>query len=42
MTRASRREELLQTATELFYRQGIRPVGVDTIVERSGVSKMTL
>ncbi len=42
MNVASRRDELLETASELFYREGIRPIGVDTIVARSGVSKMTL
>lgn len=42
MNRPSRREELLQTAAELFYHQGIRSVGVDTLVQRAGVSKMTL
>jgi AcrR family transcriptional regulator len=42
MNAANRRDDLVTTATELFYREGIRPVGVDTIVERSGVSKMTL
>ncbi len=42
MNAANRRDDLLTTATELFYREGIRPVGVDTIVQRSGVSKMTL
>ena len=35
-------ERLLRVASELFYREGIRAVGVDTIVERSGVAKMTL
>lgn len=36
------RERILDTATELFYREGIRAVGVDTIVARSGVAKMSL
>lgn len=35
-------ERVLETASELFYRDGIRATGVDTIVERSGVTKMTL
>jgi AcrR family transcriptional regulator len=35
-------EKLLRVASELFYREGIRAVGVDTIVERAGVAKMTL
>ncbi|MCU0308504.1 MAG: TetR/AcrR family transcriptional regulator [Thermoleophilia bacterium] len=36
------RERIIETASELFYRQGIRAVGVDTIVAQSGVAKMTL
>ncbi|HEV8634491.1 MAG TPA: TetR/AcrR family transcriptional regulator [Chloroflexota bacterium] len=36
------RERILRTAAELFYREGIRAVGIDTIVARSGVAKMTL
>lgn len=36
------RERILATATELFYREGVRAVGVDTIVARSGVAKMSL
>ena len=35
---ASARERILATASELFYREGIRAIGVDTVVERSGVS----
>jgi AcrR family transcriptional regulator len=38
----SARERILATASELFYREGIRAVGVDTVVERSGVSKTSL
>jgi AcrR family transcriptional regulator len=38
----SARERILATASELFYREGIRSIGVDTIVERSGVSKTSL
>ena len=44
--RATRRrpgaERLLETASDLFYREGIRAVGVDTVSERAGVSKRTL
>jgi AcrR family transcriptional regulator len=36
------RERILTTASELFYREGIRAIGVDTVVERSGVSKTSL
>src|SRR5258707_5513507 len=39
---ASARERIVATANELFYREGVRAIGVDTIVERSGVSKTTL
>jgi AcrR family transcriptional regulator len=38
----SARERILDTASELFYRDGYHAVGIDTIVERSGVAKMTL
>jgi AcrR family transcriptional regulator len=38
----SARTRILETATELFYREGIRAVGIDTIVARSGVAKMSL
>ena len=38
----SARERILATAGELFYREGIRAIGVDTVVERSGVSKTSL
>lgn len=36
------RQRLLETATALFYQEGIRAIGVDTIVEQSGVGKATL
>jgi AcrR family transcriptional regulator len=36
------REKILSTASKLFYRHGINSVGVDEIVRRSGVTKMTL
>jgi AcrR family transcriptional regulator len=39
---ASARERILATASELFYREGVRAIGVDTVVERSGVSKTSL
>ena len=38
----SARARILKTATDLFYREGIRAVGIDTIVARSGVCKMSL
>ena len=39
---ASARERILATANDLFYREGIHATGVDTVVERSGVSKTSL
>jgi len=36
------RARILETAAELFYREGIRAVGIDTIIARSGVAKMSL
>ena len=39
---ASARERILATASDLFYREGIRAIGVDTVVEQSGVSKTSL
>jgi AcrR family transcriptional regulator len=39
---AGARERILEAAYELFSRQGIRAVGIDAIIERSGVARMTL
>jgi AcrR family transcriptional regulator len=36
------RERLLTVAAELFYRHGIRAVGVEAIAEAAGTNKMTL
>src|SRR4051812_42303163 len=36
------RERILGAASELFYRHGIRAVGVDAIAEAAGTNKMTL
>src|SRR3546814_8482135 len=36
------RERVLSTAAELFYREGVRAVGVDLIVQRAGVAKTSL
>jgi AcrR family transcriptional regulator len=38
----SARERLIETAIELFYQEGIRAIGIDTVVARSGVSKSSL
>lgn len=39
---SSVRERLLDTAADLFYREGVRAVGVDRVVERTGVAKTSL
>jgi AcrR family transcriptional regulator len=36
------RERILAVAAELFYRHGIRAVGVESIAEQAGTNKMTL
>ena len=36
------RQRILDVADELFYGHGIRAIGVDTIVARSGAAKTTL
>lgn len=36
------REQILETAAQLFYREGFRAVGIDRIIAESGVAKMTL
>lgn len=36
------RERLLATASDLFYRRGVRAVGVDVIIEAAGVAKTSL
>jgi len=40
--RKTARERILDTAEELFYQEGIRAIGIDTVIERSGVAKMSL
>lgn len=40
--RRSARERLLDTASELFYDEGIQSVGIDRIIEHAGVAKASL
>lgn len=40
--RAAPRERILTAAADLFYRNGIRAVGVDAIAAAAGTNKMTL
>lgn len=35
-------QHLLRAAADLFYKEGVRAVGVDAVVERAGVNKMSL
>ena len=39
---ATAQQLLLRAAAELFYQEGIHTVGVDAVVERAGVNKMSL
>ncbi len=41
-TEATPKEKIFQTASRLFYQNGYRAVGVDTIAAESGIGKMTL
>jgi AcrR family transcriptional regulator len=36
------RERILGAASQMFYRDGVRAVGIDAIIARSGVAKMSL
>lgn len=38
----SKRDQIMATAHRLFYRDGYRAVGIDTILAEAGVAKMTL
>jgi AcrR family transcriptional regulator len=38
----SARERLLETASRLFYAEGVHTVGIDRLLEESGVAKATL
>ncbi len=37
----SARDRILQTASRLFYREGLRATGIDRIIAESGVAKMS-
>jgi AcrR family transcriptional regulator len=38
----SARQRILDAAIPLFYQQGARAVGIDTVIAKSGVAKMSL
>lgn len=40
--KVSRRDHLVEVAKNLFYKHGFRAVGIDTVLEESGVAKKTL
>ncbi len=40
--RMGARARILAAAAELFYREGVRAVGVDAVVDKAGVAKMSL
>ncbi len=35
-------EQLLNAAADLFYREGVRCVGIDAVIARAGLNKMSL
>jgi len=39
---SARREQLVDTATRLFYREGFHATGIDRVLSEAGVAKMTL
>ena len=39
---SKKRELLLNTALDLFYRQGINSIGINEVIKVSGVAKKTL
>jgi AcrR family transcriptional regulator len=41
-TNSSPRERLLDTASDIFYREGIHGIGVDRILEEAGVTRATM
>lgn len=40
--RSPAKERLLKAASELFYNDGITATGIDTIIAKAGVAKMSL
>ena len=42
MATSTRRDQLIDTALELFYRDGFHATGIDKILARAGVAKMTM
>jgi len=42
MTASAARERIMRAVDELFYREGVQAVGVDAVIARAGVNKMSL
>ena len=42
MARPAKRDQLVETAMALFYREGIHATGVVRILDKAGVARMTL
>ena len=42
MKKSNSKDQLLDTAARLFFPNGYRAIGVDTIAAESGIGKMTL
>jgi AcrR family transcriptional regulator len=40
--RASVRQRILTTATDLFYREGVRAVGIQRVIDEAGIAKASL
>ena len=38
----SRRDELIETAMDVFYREGFNSTGIDRVLREAGISRMTL
>ncbi|PBJ08001.1 TetR/AcrR family transcriptional regulator [Flavobacterium sp. ACN6] len=42
VSNSQKRDEMIQSAYDIFYKNGFHATGVDAIVERTGISKRTL
>jgi len=42
MTASAARERIMRAVDDLFYREGVQAVGVDAVIARAGVNKMSL
>lgn len=42
MARQTKRDQLVETAAKLFYREGFNATGIDRVLKKAGVAKMTL